>query len=200
MSFSLKPHPLIAHWVPGMVVLVLIVLSHFNWCYENFVNDWAGSTSAAAVTVLLLSVGAFLIGEVLDSARDGLIERLFDWIAERRRRCRGKVNWDYFFTLPPERTEQFNDYFFTYYVLNVNLVLALALSFVLLLLGKVTFPEGMQCSSRCLFLIIGGVCVLVLGWDAFALRREIARITWEEVNRVLKERQCHDKQTNNNVQ
>jgi hypothetical protein len=34
MNFSLKPHPLIAHWVPGMVVLMPLVLSHFNWCYQ----------------------------------------------------------------------------------------------------------------------------------------------------------------------
>jgi len=161
MNFSLKPHPLIAHWVPGMVVLMPLVLSHFNWSYNNFIKDCAGTGSAATVTILLLSVGAFLIGEVLDSARDSFIEILLDWVGRRWPRSEEhdypvvryirpiELNWGYFSpeTLDPGKAETFNDYYWTYYVLNMNLDLALLSSMILRLLGCVTVPVTVHGSA-----------------------------------------------------
>lgn len=180
MNFSLKPHPLIAHWVPGMVVLMPLVFSHFHWGYEKFVNDLADSTSAAALSILLLSVAAFLIGEVLDSARDSFIEIGLDWFGRTWPRAEKEdypilrylrpieLNWSYFSTLTPEKAQVFDDYYWTYYVLNMNLALALLLSMILNLLGCVTVPEGYSFW----FWLVAILSFFILLCDALVLRHE----------------------------
>lgn len=175
MNFSLKPHPLIAHWFPGMVLLTLLVLSYSGWSYRAFKATYAATGPDATVTILLLSVAAFFIGEVIDSARDWLLERLFDWYATKR--ATDKVNWNFFFTSPPDKVEQFSDFFYTYYVLNINLVLALAIFVVMVVFSPISLPQRVLNLPGWAVGFGGCVCMAILFGDALALRRDVARIT-----------------------
>jgi hypothetical protein len=118
MNFSLKPHPLIAHWVPGVVVLVTALLAWRDWSVSKVLATFAGDASRATVSVLVLSVVAFVIGEILDSFRN----------------CREDhaVNWDFFFEeTSEEKVERLNNYYFTYYVLEKNLKSAINLALLI---------------------------------------------------------------------
>jgi hypothetical protein len=60
MGFSLKPHQLVAHWVPGVVVIAILFLADLKNQSHLFkhITDALG----APVTVLALAVMAFAIG------------------------------------------------------------------------------------------------------------------------------------------
>src|SRR5260370_35429012 len=83
MNFSLKPHPLIAHWVPGVVVVVSALLAWNDWHVSKVLSAFAGDAPKAAVSVVVLSVLAFVIGEILDGCRYSREEK-------------DKLNWDFF--------------------------------------------------------------------------------------------------------
>ncbi len=120
MNFSLKPHPLIAHWVPGVVVVVSALLAWNDWHVSKVLSAFAGDAPKAAVSVLVLSVLAFVIGEILDSCRDCREEK-------------DKLNWDFFFDGDKEKVDQLDEYYFTYYVLNKNLSSAVTLAWIILI-------------------------------------------------------------------
>jgi hypothetical protein len=101
MNFSLKPHPLIAHWVPGVVVVSTALLAWNNWSVADVLTMFAGDASKAAVSVLVLSVFAFVVGEILDSCRDCCEEET-------------RLNWDFFFTAARGKIDKLNESYFTY--------------------------------------------------------------------------------------
>jgi hypothetical protein len=70
----------------------------------------------AALTFVWV-VAAFVLGQLLDSLRD-LLEPFWDWWGE-------PVNWDFFFQTDRAKVDQLDDFYFTYYVFNANLVLPL---------------------------------------------------------------------------
>ncbi len=173
MNFSLKPHPLIAHWVPGFMVIFIVSFSVSNWDYTCLFNKIISSEatgSRGALIILTLAVAAFVIGEFLDSVRDLVIERCLD--------CQGPIQWDFFFKADKNSLRNLMDNYFTYYVLNWNLALGIivsSISIILLrLLGLVTLPS-------CRWILIGLLVIAALLfffiWDAMELRRDIKKHT-----------------------
>ena len=90
MNISLKPHQLVAHWVPGFVLLILVPV---------LVPDWYGQVKGLLPTDPLLCgliwiVMPFVSGQIIDSLRNAVLEELLDrWWKRRKQR---KVNWDFF--------------------------------------------------------------------------------------------------------
>jgi len=111
MNFSLKPHPLIAHWIPGTVVVVTGLLTWNDWNVSNTLALVAGDASRATISILVLSVAAFVVGEIIDALRD---------VREKE-----DVNWDFFFDASEDKIKRLNESYFTYYVLCKNLVWAI---------------------------------------------------------------------------
>lgn len=178
MNFSLKPHPLVAHWVPGMVILMLVVLSYFNWDYDYFTNICAKNVSVASVTILLLTVVAFLSGEFLDTIRDSFIESRFDHFEAKR------VEWKYFAYAPREEVDQLCDFYFTYYVLNMNLSLSLFVSLLLGLCGIISPPH---CLYPWIFWPIVILAIMIFAYDGIIIREEMAEIIrdrWVDILRL----------------
>ncbi len=169
-----------------MFVLMVVVLSHFHWNYKDFIAIYATDGFVVTVTIVLFSIAAFLIGEVLDSIRD-----LLEWILDRK----SEVNWDYLVTAPRDQAEQFDNYYYTYYVLNFNLVLAFVVSSVMIPLKVVSLPDW---AWRPFPVLVTVVAVGILSWDAYLLRGEIARITEEQMNRLEAERKRSEEQTDGN--
>ncbi len=186
MNLSLRPHLLISHWVPGTFVLMVVVLSHLDWKYGVFIETYAKEGSVVTVSIVLFSIVAFLIGEVLDSVRD-MLEYFWDKILP-------EVNWDYLVTAPPDQVERFDNYYRTYYVFNMNLVLAFASSLGMNCLGLVSLPPRVWPPS--VFVSAGLVVCIILIVDAILLRREVACITKEQMNRHEAERKRSEGQTN----
>jgi hypothetical protein len=182
MNFSLRPHPLIAHWVPGVVVVATALLAWSDWSVINVLAVFAGDPSKAAVSVLVLSVFAFVIGEILDSYRN----------------CRedNEVNWNFFFDSDKEKVKRLDEYYFTYYVLNKNLASAIGLAWLIfivhppeLALWKLPFCKLLPNTQigwlsgptswlgLLVATLLASVAIWILRADAGALRNEIKEHT-----------------------
>jgi hypothetical protein len=160
MSFSLKPHPLIAHWVPGVAFLVLAWGSYHEWTYLSLPSV----TSEAALLTLVASVMAFVIGAVFDAFRNSVIENRLDKTAGR------KIEWNRLITADKEQLDRLENYYFTYYVLDWNLALCI---FALLVIWLVVPPQKIEWGYLRVVLI---VVALLLSYDAMSLRGEIKEV------------------------
>lgn len=169
MNLSLKPHPLIAHWVPGFVLLLMILLSAFDWRYESLIARIPSELHSASLIIFALAVLAFVSGQFLDAVRNGLIEECWDYCEEKRQIQ--QLNWGFFFDGDEAQLKHLHEHYFTWYVANLNLSLAIvfggAVSLVLALYRN--YPWHLI-----LPVTIGIVAVIVIFMrDASGLRKEI---------------------------
>jgi len=117
------------------------------------------------MATLALVVAAFLAGEILDASRD-LFEHLWDRFQS--------VKWDYFAEAENDQVEKLRSSYFTYYVFDCNVSLAL----VILLLSNI-FINLLGSSIVVVFVLI---FLLIFAGNARSLRGEIAARTerWHE--------------------
>jgi hypothetical protein len=174
MRFSLKPHQLLAHWMPGFVVLAVFFLDdlyngsgRFDRLIKAVTHTPSGAGPAqpdtldkAIVMVAFIAV-AFALGQFLDAARN-----LMEWGVDRLRKH--KIQWDQIMEMERDRLEVWDDYYFSYYVFDANLALGLA---VLLIFQWCSLLHVAR------FCSIGfAVMMIVLAFDAVGLRCEIKGI------------------------
>ena len=116
MSFS--PRQIAAHWVPGFMLLGLIFLD-----YTQGDKVLAQSVQSWNITILLLAGGAggFVVGNFLDALRD-LSEELWD----RLPGC--EIKWKFLLEGDTEKVQRVDDYYFTFYVMSANLVIAILIT------------------------------------------------------------------------
>ncbi len=157
MNFSLRPHQLIAHWVPGFMLLLAVQL----WRPAVYCTVLGRLPSDRVALSLVWVTSAFVLGQVLDSLRD-LSEGVWNRLGER-------VDWDFFFRADRAKVDQLEDFYFTYYVFNANLVLPL-IAFFLVAIG---FKEYLPA-----VVIVVGAAILIC--DARSLRQEIAKRTQDQ--------------------
>jgi hypothetical protein len=121
MNLSLEPHQLVAHWVPGFVLLLLTPFIYPDWYVQ--IRHWLPEDpiSRAFIWVVL----PFVAGQLIDAFRNSLIEDALDERWPKR-----KVNWAFFFSGDKENLDRLRRFFFDYYVIDVNLAFA-ALCFTL---------------------------------------------------------------------
>jgi hypothetical protein len=173
MNFSLKPHPLIAHWVPGFMVIFIVLFSASNWDYtclfsKIIPNEATGARGA--LIILTLAVVAFVIGEFLDSVRDLVVERCLD--------SKDPIKWDFFFKGDKNELKNLMDNYFTYYVLNWNLALGIIVSSIsIILLGLLGLIEPPPCRWILIGLLVTAALLIFFIWDAMELRRDIKKHT-----------------------
>ena len=162
MNSSLKPSPLIAEVLPGYTVLGIVAVSYF----VTHQDKWHGlinSQSALAVVTGLGAasfVAAWIVGTILDSARD-LLEELLDWKWE-------EVDWSFLFNAPEADVRKLDESWLAYYFLNGNYVVGLLVIFVLMFIGLVHLPP--------LWTAIIVVAFVVLGGNAGFLRSHIRKL------------------------
>lgn len=154
MNFSLSPHQLVAHWVPGFVLVILLPLlaaDTYNAAFKPALP--AGDTARG----ILFAVLAFVMGQFLDAVRD-ILECVWDrW---------SKVNWDFFMHADAAQLEKLDRWYFTYYVFNSNLVVPLLF-----------FTVGELMADHFVVFFGGLIVTVALVWDAWSLRCEIAKHT-----------------------
>jgi hypothetical protein len=160
MPFSLKPFQLVAHWVPGWTLLVIIFLAakqnHLG-LIGRIEQDWGTS-----LVLLAIVTAAFVAGELLDALRD-----IGEWLLD----ClpKWKIGWDFIMEMPEEKLRRVEDYFYTYYIFSSNLTLALVVGIIVELFLPLRFPCWAQWGLV--------IAMLVTLANAITLRLEIVRIT-----------------------
>ncbi len=153
MNFSLKPHQLVAHWVPGFILLILIPALYPG--ISEKVNQLL--PTGDALRGFVWAVLAFVLGQLLDAVRN-LLENVWDrW---------SKVNWAFFIRSEDALVERLRTSWFRYYVFDHNLALSL-LCFSIVRLVSRHFLE----------FLIGFVATCIFVADAYSLRKEIAKHT-----------------------
>ena len=167
MNFSLKPHPLIAHWVPGFVSTLITLLAIYNWDYSSLAQSVVPTGTSGAFNILLLAVIAFVVGQALDAIRD-LLENIWDiwW----------EVDWPFFFHGDKEKLENLLESYFTYYVFDCNLSLGIIITIILNLFSVIKFPPNWF-----KFWPAYGFLFFIL--NAIFLRKEMRSLLNEEKNK-----------------
>jgi hypothetical protein len=161
MNSPWKPHQLVGHWVPGFVVLTMLLLAdvhaHHATALWPKITRGLGSNFAIILAVII----PFVIGQFLDCSRD-LGEYLADKLSE--------IKWDKLKSLSAEKQLIFEDYYFVYYVFNMNLSIGLIVAYLLILMLHI-FPTDYGCSFT-LTVLIG---LIVFFINACSLRVEIKK-------------------------
>lgn len=163
MNFSLKPHHLLARWVPGFIVALAAAVSF---------NRWDAGVLTNGTWLFLVAIAAFVIGQLIDSFRDCVAEKLLDKVPGE------KINWDFFLHCADHRFSNLENYC-AYYVFNANTVLAAAFGFVIV--GVSWALAGARRGSLTVapwivaLLVLTGIVILL--WKAVRLRGQIAALT-----------------------
>jgi len=186
--FSLKPHPLVAHWVPGFVVCLVLTLGRFDWSFQTLAIALSGGSTAATspssvpeasasgatatISILVVTILAFVVGEIIDAIRN---------IREDDR-----VRWDFFFWCKEQELTNMEESYFTWYAFDANMALGLVLAVGLLVLGKLLCMVPCHWNSLCEVAVVLLISSYVLHRDAKSLRKEIADLThaWCDKNGI----------------
>lgn len=183
MNFSLKPHQLVAHWVPGFVVLTMWLLAdvHYANTHSNYIAQWfkINKLVGSGFGVLLVAIVPFIVGQVLDALRNWNEDRLY----KIEKKLKSEIKWAAEFKLNETELNLFENTYFTYHVFSANLCIGLTLGLVsTILLG--IFP----CDHWILFTMPVLMGIILFFRDARSLRAEIRDILDEAAKRKPDER------------
>lgn len=169
MNFSLKPHQLVAHWVPGFVVVF------FSAYIIGLTCNLSISLLLQTGPLFLLAVAAFIVGQIIDAIRSHWLEGYWD------KKC--KVNWDFFFLCQDTQLENLDNFFYVYYVFDVNILIAFVLSGIIFIIGMLannTMVVSVICQASLwewsAFILVTAL-VFTLYRDAKELREYLAKFT-----------------------
>lgn len=155
MSFSLRYHSLLAHWVPGFIFVMGVRAEVLESSAPGLHGILGLSTSGQWFTALTVSVAALASGQAFDAGRD-LLEHIWDHFQS--------VNWSFFIEGGKDRVEQLDTWYFTYYVFDCNLALVIL---TLALVGAFSgSPVGVWVAAIAAFVLLVA--------NAVSLRTEIA--------------------------
>jgi len=111
---NLKHKPLIAEILSGFLMLGLLAITFWDETKEYFTNT---QTPQVLLQAGLFILSAWIIGTFFDAVRNGIVEWFLDKIAP--------LNWDFFFQGEKEKVAQFEEYYWAYYELDADLVVAI---------------------------------------------------------------------------
>jgi hypothetical protein len=161
MKFELNSHVLIAHWIPGFLLVMAvrpILLDGPSAPLKSLLGS--GVQGGEAMATLAIAVAAFLAGEILDASRD-LFEHLWDRFQN--------VKWDFFAEAEQDEVEKLTRSYFTYYVFDCNISLALVTFLLINIFNNLL-------GSR-LVIVFPLIFLLIFAVNAWSLRSEIAART-----------------------
>ena len=133
---------------------MFLVLSLNDWNIPELLKTIQPSIGFwAAVAFIAI---AFVIGQFLDAARDVFLENLLF-----ARFC-GQVKWEFFLEAKKEAIENLEDWYYTWYEMDANIVMAILFASILGVFKLVSI----NCLTWILMLIVG----FFFFYDAFELR------------------------------
>ncbi len=153
MNISLKPGPIISIWLPGFALTVFVSLSLQGWNLAGVVGPEKSVGFWSVVAIIAIS---FVVGQFLDAVRDVVLENLvFDKIC-------GKVKWEFFFEAKKESLDNLEDWFYTWYEMDANIVVAILVVSILGLFKEIPVNN--------LTWILMVIAAFFFFWDAKELR------------------------------
>ncbi len=179
---SLRPGPLASEVIPGTFVAgFLLLLWRFAVApyYRSFLFRLAYAEGISSLLKLGGAVAlAWIIGTFIDAIRNCFIEdRINSWYPKAKI---DDSNWRFFFDADPAKLAQFEQYYFSYYRIDINISIAIVMIFLFELLLQffqcLTRTELTQYSLRffLIFHFLLLVFLLVFAADGVALRKEMA--------------------------
>ena len=132
MNISLKPNPILAIWLPGFALTMFAIFFWHNGDKIGLLGDFQLMASISFWTVVVIITIAFIIGQLLDAARDIILE---NFVFEKL--C-GKLKWNFFFEADPALLEKVDEWYYLWYEMDANLVVAILIASILALVGKLS--------------------------------------------------------------
>jgi hypothetical protein len=165
MNFSLKPHQLVAHWVPGFVVVTMWLLAdtHHANIDSHYVAIWTklNSRIGSGCGLLLAAIVPFVAGQVLDALRNWNEDRL-------DKSPQSQIQWLAQFKMDEKELNLFEDSYFMYYVFSANLCIGLIAGFLVTLFLRIFPWDHWILFTFCVF-----VGIALFFRDSKSLRLEI---------------------------
>ena len=159
MNISLKPSPIIAIWLPGFALTTFVILCWHNGDKVGLFGALQLDTSISFWPAIAIIVASFIVGQFLDAIRDILLE---NFVFEKL--C-GEVKWQFFFEAKKESLENLDEWFYSWYEMDANIVVGSFVAIILALSGKV--------SIDCFAWIIIVAALVFFFLDAKELRSDI---------------------------
>lgn len=172
MKLELSFHVLLAHWVPGFLLVMAIRPALLAGSSPPLKSLMGLGAPGEATATLVVAVVAFFLGEVLDAPRD-LLEGAWDQ--------RQPVAWDFFSRAAKEEVDKLKASYFTYYAFDCNVSLALVV-LVLSLLVAALFRAWIGLGGP-LIVVPLVIFLAIFVWNARQLRGEIASLTQDWARR-----------------
>jgi hypothetical protein len=165
MNFALKPNTIISHLLPGAFFLTAVATMLFiaNPPWLSTVRELAASL--IAVLGIVAFFAALTVGLIIDAVRH-LGEPIWDRLCKTDKEGRW---WDFFVVGEENHLENLIEFYYSYYVFDANLFIAVILSYLMLVIYNLPKPSID-------ILIIIFVISLILFFDAIILRNEIRKL------------------------
>ena len=172
MNSLLTRHQLVGHWAPGALFVGAILPLFFDMSWSQTMDKLAQHPS---VSLSAFAIAAFVLGEIFDSTRD-LGESLLDKVykkgngnfLKKLKKLIKEVYRDFFAEAKGEQLDALEEYYFVYYVFNINSFIALVITTLAFLIS------GQLHALPPVTIYFGGFFGLVLLFDGLSLRNEIA--------------------------
>ena len=152
MNFAPKTGPLVAELLSGVVALLFV--------YFDFHGLSVPEVKLTSGAIILLILIAWVLGTFFDMVRN-----LFEWCLEYHF-PRYKLNWDFFFCGNKDRLENFDHYYWSFYILDADMAIAI-------LLSVIVRPFTKTVAIRWYLWVIWIGVGLLFAFDALLLRCEI---------------------------
>lgn len=165
MNFSIKPHQVVAHFVPGFILVCAIALPLAGWRATKLFEGgiWFAVT-----------IAGFAAGEVIDAFRNRCLE---GWFKE-------KVDWDFFFRTRDQRLANLDEFYYVYYLFDLNLLIAIVAGLIVnvtcFTIPGIGLPSAVVDTVHAwhVVVLVGAVLAcIVLFADAKDLRGDLVRHT-----------------------
>jgi hypothetical protein len=168
MNFAPKVGPVVAELLSGIAALLIMYLA-----IQGPTFSWIDSLSSGAIAVLVLI--AWILGTFFDLIRNHL-----EWIWDSKHFTPEELNWSFFFRGDAARLANLEHYFWSFYMLDADMAIAILLSvssspLIALRLRRVPIP-GYMCFIWLLLLL----AALLFANDARRLRYEIKALLHAE--------------------
>ena len=194
---QLTRHQIICYFLVGFIFVLLIVFSYYKWSFDLLIGIINNKEKNYLVIGVILLPVSFLIGLIMDAIRNGILEdyiiepHLLDYKEKENKKGKYSINWEFFYPndTDEDNVKAFYDRYYTYYVFDMNMIIALIIVF-----GYSTFNifYNCLCEYSCQYIfssIVIGIITYIFWKDGIDLRVEMAKIT-NKLN--------NDKKTNEN--
>jgi hypothetical protein len=160
MNLAPKVGPLVAELLSGITALLIIYVAIHGLTFAGI-----DQFSNGAIVVLVLL--AWILGTFFD-----LMRNLLEWVWDAERFTNHPLNWAFFFWGQRDRLEKLEHYFWSFYILDADMAIAILLSVFFSPFLRRFYAGSIACYMWVLWLLLLVITFLFAN-DARLLRREI---------------------------